>query len=223
MLRAQFSQAHFANFANFEGYAAIAKDYRSNRRIRAPQVRVIRGDSGTESELMRIEDALALAEELQLDLVEVGPNQDPPVCRLLDYGRFRYRQAKKDKEARKAARGASQQREVRMSPVISENDINSKIRIVNGLLEEGAKVRVAVMFRGRQQTHPEIAMRVLRKVAEGVKEFAKLERAPTMEGRALAIMLAPDKTQIQQQQPKKVQQPAVVVEAAGTNGAIEHA
>lgn len=170
---------------------------------------------------MRIEDALALAEELSLDLVEVGPNQNPPVCRLLDYGRFRYRQSKKDKEARKAARGASQQREVRMSPVISENDINSKIRIVKGLLEEGAKVRVAVTFRGRQQTHPEIAMRVLRKVAEGVKEFAKLERAPTMEGRALAIMLAPDKTQVQQ--PKKEQQPAAAAEVPGTNGATEHA
>ena len=146
---------------------------------------------------MKLEDALALAEELNLDLVEVGPNQNPPVCRLLDYGRFRYRQNKKEKEARKAARGASQQREVRMSPVISENDINSKIRIVQGLLEDGAKVRVAVMFRGRQQAHPEIAMRVLRKVAEGVKEYAKLERAPTMEGRALAIILAPDKTQQQ--------------------------
>ena len=186
---------------------------------------MIRGDTGTESEVMRIEDALALAEELSLDLVEVGPTQDPPVCRLLDYGRFRYRQSKKDKEARKAARGASQQREVRMSPVISENDINSKIRMVKGLLDEGAKVRVAVTFRGRQQTHPEIAMRVLRKVAEGVKEFAKLERAPTMEGRALAIMLAPDKTQQQpqQQQPKKEQPPTVATEATGANGVTDHA
>lgn len=180
---------------------------------------MIRGDTGTESEVMRLEDALTLAEELSLDLVEVGPNQSPPVCRLLDYGRFRYRQSKKDKEARKAARGASQQREVRMSPVISENDINSKIRTVKGLLDEGAKVRVAVTFRGRQQAHPEIAMRVLRKVAEGVKDFAKLERAPTMEGRALAIMLAPDKTQQQtQQQNKKVEAPAAAVEATGQNG-----
>ena len=164
---------------------------------------------------MRTEDALKLAEELNLDLVEVGPNQNPPVCRLLDYGRFRYRQAKKEKEARKAARGSSQQREVRMSPVISENDINSKIKIVKGLLEEGAKVRVAVMFRGRQQAHPEIAMRVLRKVAEGVKDFAKLERAPTMEGRALAIMLAPDKTQIQS---KKDQEPAAAAATADASG-----
>lgn len=183
---------------------------------------MIRGDTGTESEVMKLEDALALAEELSLDLVEVGPNQNPPVCRLLDYGRFRYRQSKKDKEARKAARGASQQREVRMSPVISENDINSKIRTVKGLLDEGAKVRVAVMFRGRQQAHPEIAMRVLRKVAEGVKDYAKLERAPTMEGRALAIMLAPDKTQQQaQQQNRKEEVPAAptTAEATSQNGA----
>jgi translation initiation factor IF-3 len=187
-------------------------------------VRVIRGETGTESTVMRIEEALAMAEELSLDLVEVGPNQNPPVCRLLDYGRFRYMQSKKEKEARKASRTASQQREVRMSPVISENDIQSKIRVVKGLLEEGAKVRVAVTFRGRQQSHPEIAMRVLRKVAEGVKDQAKLERAPTMEGRALSIMLAPDKTQQQQQQTKKQEQPAAAsVDGAGTDGAIENA
>jgi translation initiation factor IF-3 len=184
-------------------------------------VRVIRGESATESEVMRTEDALALAEELSLDLVEVGPNQNPPVCRLLDYGRFQYRQSKKEREARKVSRGATQQREVRMSPVISENDINSKIRIVKGLLDEGAKVRVAVTFRGRQQTHPEIAMRVLRKVAEGVKDYAKLERAPTMEGRALAIMLAPDK--VLQQQQKKEQQPAGASETTDADGAIENA
>lgn len=168
---------------------------------------------------MALEDALKLAEELNLDLVEVGPNQNPPVCRLLDYGRFRYRQNKKDKEARKAARGASQQREVRMSPVISENDINSKIRIVKGLLDEGAKVRVAVMFRGRQQAHPEIAMRVLRKVAEGVKDVAKLERAPTMEGRALAIMLAPDKTQQQSQRDTEKNNQSAEPEAASKSSA----
>jgi translation initiation factor IF-3 len=167
---------------------------------------------------MRIEEALALAEELGLDLVEVGPNQNPPVCRVLDYGRFRYMQSKKEKEARRASRGASQQREVRMRPGISENDVQSKIRVVKGLLEEGAKVRVAVTFRGREQTHPEIAMRVLRKVAEGVKEYAKLERAPTMEGRALSIMLAPDK--LLQQQNKKDQQPAAVAaDGAGPDSA----
>jgi translation initiation factor IF-3 len=185
-------------------------------------VRVIRGETGTESTVMRIEEALALAEELGLDLVEVGPNQNPPVCRILDYGRFRYMQSKKEKEARRASRGASQQREVRMSPVISENDIQSKIRVVKGLLEEGAKVRVAVTFRGRQQTHPEIAMKVLRKVAEGVKDYAKLERAPVMEGRALSIMLAPDK--VQQQQQKRQEQPvAAAADGAGSDGANKSA
>jgi translation initiation factor IF-3 len=186
-------------------------------------VRVIRGESGTESSVMSTDEALALAEESGLDLVEVGPNQNPPVCRLLDYGRFRYMQNKKDKEARRASRSASQQREVRMGPLISENDIQSKIRTVRGLLEEGAKVRVAVVFRGRQQTHPEIAMRVLRKVAEGVKESAKLERAPVMEGRALSIILSPDKTQ-QQQQRKQVAQPAAVSsDGAGTGGTTDDA
>ena len=163
-------------------------------------MRVIRGEDGTESSVMPIAEAMALAEEAGLDLVEVGPNQKPPVCRLLDYGRFRYMQSKRDKEARKASRGASQQREVRMRPRISENDIQSKIRTVKSLLGEGAKVRVAVTFRGREQTHPEIAMRVLRQVAEGVKDHAKLERAPTMETRSLSIMLAPVKNQQQREQ-----------------------
>lgn len=140
---------------------------------------------------MATEEAQRLAEEQGLDLVEVGPNQSPPVCRILDYGRFKYIQSKKEKEARKASKGSTQQREVRMSPVISDNDVQQRIKVVRKLLDEGAKVRVAVVFRGRQQTHPEIAMRVLRNVAEGVKDVAKLERAPTMESRALAIILSP--------------------------------
>ena len=140
---------------------------------------------------MSIDEALQLAEEEGLDLVEVAPNQSPPVCRLLDYGRFKFIQSKKAKEARKSARGASQMREVRLFPRTSENDIQSKIKVVRRLLQEGDKVRVTVRFRGREQTHPEIGMKVLRRVAEGVAQDAKLERPPTMEARSLSIILAP--------------------------------
>ena len=140
---------------------------------------------------MPIQDAIRLADEEGLDLVEVAPNQSPPVCRLLDYGRFKFIQAKKAKEARRASRGTNQQREVRLRPRISDNDIQSKIRTVKGLLAEGAKVRVAVLLRGRENTHPEVAMKVLRRVAEGVASEARLERPPTREARSISIVLAP--------------------------------
>ena len=178
----------------------IAKEFRVNRRIRADEVRVIRGEDSTESAVMSIRDAIDMAEEEGLDLVEVGPNQSPPVCRILDYGRFKYIQGKKQREARKVSRSASKQKEVRLSPVMSDNDIGTKINMTKNLLSEGAKVRVFVRFRGRQRAHPEIAMKVLRKVAEGVATVAKLEKPPGMEGRVLSILLAPSSQQNQQRE-----------------------
>ncbi|MDE0591633.1 MAG: translation initiation factor IF-3 [Dehalococcoidia bacterium] len=162
-----------------------------NRRIRSDEVRVIRGEDSSISTVMNIRDALEMAEDEGLDLVEVGPNQSPPVCRLLDYGRFKFIQGKKQREARKVSRSASKQKEVRLSPVMSDNDIETKIKMTKNLLGEGAKVRVFVRFRGRQRAHPEIAMKVLRKVAEGVATVAKLEKPPGMEGRVLSILLTP--------------------------------
>ena len=178
----------------------IAKEFRVNHRIRADEVRVIRGEDSTESAVMSIRDAIDMAEEEGLDLVEVGPNQSPPVCRILDYGRFKYIQGKKQREARKVSRSASKQKEVRLSPVMSDNDIQTKIKMTKNLLSEGAKVRVFVRFRGRQRAHPEIAMKVLRKVAEGVATVAKLEKPPGMEGRVLSILLAPSSQQNQQKE-----------------------
>ena len=181
----------------------IAKEFRVNRRIRADEVRVIRGEDSTESVVMSIRDAIDMAEGEGLDLVEVGPNQSPPVCRILDYGRFKYIQGKKQREARKVSRSASKQKEVRLSPVMSDNDIETKIRMTKNLLSEGAKVRVFVRFRGRQRAHPEIAMKVLRKVAEGVATVAKLEKPPGMEGRVLSILLAPSSQQNHQRDRKR--------------------
>ena len=181
----------------------IAKEFRVNRRIRADEVRVIRGEDSTESVVMSIRDAIDMAEGEGLDLVEVGPNQSPPVCRILDYGRFKYIQGKKQREARKVSRSASKQKEVRLSPVMSDNDIETKIRMTKNLLSEGAKVRVFVRFRGRQRAHPEIAMKVLRKVAEGVATVAKLEKPPGMEGRVLSILIAPSSQQNQQRERKR--------------------
>ena len=159
---------------------------------------------------MNIRDALEMAQEEGLDLVEVGPNQSPPVCRLLDYGRFKFIQSKKQREARKVSRSASRQKEVRLSPVMSDNDIETKIKTTKHLLAEGAKVRVFVRFRGRQRAHPEIAMKVLRKVAEGVATVAKLEKPPGMEGRVLSILLAPSSQQKERDRQEKAAPVAVI-------------
>ena len=131
-----------------------------------------------------------MARDQGVDLVEVSPNASPPVCRLLDYGRFRYTQTKREREARKSQK-TNVVREVRFRPRIADHDRESKIRRILDLLGEGAKVKVSVMFRGREITHPELGVALLRGVAEQLKEDAKLETPPLMEGRRLNIILAP--------------------------------
>jgi len=166
------------------------KEYRVNRQIRAREVRVIRGDEVGDSVVLPIFEALQLAEEEGLDLVEVAPTQSPPVCRLLDYGRFRFVQSKRAKEARRS-RARTVMREVRLRPRIGDHDVDAKTRRVRNLLQEGSKVKVSVFFRGREITHPELAVGLLRRVAEAVANEAKLERPPQMEARSLSIILAP--------------------------------
>lgn len=152
-------------------------------------MRVI-GDDGSQLGIMNLQDALALAQEREVDLVEVAPAADPPVCRLLDYGKFRYAQDKKEQQARKTQKSTGL-REVRFRPGIGQHDLDSKYRTIQKLLATGAKVKVSVLFRGRAIAHPELGVVLLRKVAEGLQEEAKLERAPAMEGRMLSIILAP--------------------------------
>jgi translation initiation factor IF-3 len=185
--------AQFGCAVVFEERSGIARDYRLNHLIRVPEVRLIGsgdGSDGGESVVMDTRDALELARERGLDLVEVGPNQSPPVVKLLDYGRFKFVQAKKAKEARKS-QAKTELRSVRLSPKIGQHDIEAKIRKVRELLGEGAKVRVFVRMRGRENQHPEVAVKVLRRVAESVASEAKLEKAPTVEQRAISIVLAP--------------------------------
>ncbi len=141
---------------------------------------------------MTIADALALARDHDLDLVEVAPNSSPPVCRLLDYGKFRYLQSTKEREMRRSHRNVGL-REVRFRPRIGRHDIEAKERLVVKLLDEGNKVKVSVMHRGRELDHPELAVGLLRQVHEAVKENAKLEQAPKLEGRFMSIVLAPGK------------------------------
>ena len=137
----------------------IAKNYRVNDRIRGPSVLLV-DDKGNQLGEMSTPDAIALASERGLDLVEVAPAAEPPVCRILNYGKFRYEATRKEREARKAnkAKSKNQLREVRMKTRIGEHDRLSKTRLVKRLLSQGSKVKVSIIFRGREMQHPQIGM-----------------------------------------------------------------
>ncbi len=150
---------------------------------------------------MTLEQARELAGNRNLDLVEVAATAVPPVCRLLDYGKYKYEQAKKEREARKGQK-VSVLREVRLRPKIGDHDFEAKARSARKLLDGGDKVKVTVMFRGREITHPEIAWRLLRRMAESLKEVASVEVQPLMMGRRLNVVLAP----LAGQQTKKVKE-----------------
>lgn len=148
------------------------------------------GPDGEQLGLLTLSDALKSAYDQGLDLVEVAGNADPPVCRILDYGKFRYEQSKKEREGRKGQKNV-ELREVRMRPRIGEHDIEFKSKMVRHFLDEGHKVKMSVLFRGREITHPEFAMALMRRVAESLADHAKLEKAPSMEGRAMTMVLSP--------------------------------
>lgn len=134
---------------------------------------------------------MSIARESGLDLVEVDPNGSPPVCRVLDYGKYKYQQAKRERDARKHQKGGMLH-EVRMRPRIGRADMERKVSLVERLLGEGDKVKLAVMFRGREMTHPEIGREVLQRALEALKEISVVERPPAMEGRFLAVILTPN-------------------------------
>ena len=171
----------------------IIKQLRVNDRIRAREVRLV-GDKGEQLGIMPLIEAREVARKRNLDLVEVAPTAVPPVCRLLDYGKYRYEQAKKERETKKTQK-VSVLRQVRLRPKIGAHDLEAKTRAVNKLLNEGSKVRVTVIFRGREITHPEIGWRLLQKIAESLKDVAGIDRQPSMEdGRLMTLILSPSPT-----------------------------
>ena len=139
---------------------------------------------------MLLYQAREVAKKRNLDLVEVAATAVPPVCRLLDYGKYKYEQAKKEREARKGQKIVLL-REVRLRPKIGDHDFESKARLTRKLLDGGDKVKVTVMFRGREVTHPDIGWRLLQRMAESQKEVASVERQPLMEGRRMHVILSP--------------------------------
>lgn len=139
--------------------------------------------------VMPLYQALEIARKRSFDLVEVAATAVPPVCRLLDYGKYKYEQTKKEREARRSQK-VSTLREVRMRPAIESHDYEAKVKIAKKLLANGDKVKVTVMFRGRQITHPDIGWRLLQRVSESLKEMASVERQPLLEGRRMHIILS---------------------------------
>ncbi len=167
----------------------ITKELRINREIRAKEVRLI-GETGAQLGIFPLEKALRIASERNLDLVEVAPNAAPPVCRLLDYGRYRYEQTKKERKARKSQK-SSALKEIRIRPRVKDHDLETKIRIARKLLEDGDKVKVTVFFRGRESAHPELGFKLLQRVAESLKDIAGLEGEPNSEERFMSLVLSP--------------------------------
>jgi len=160
-----------------------------NEEIRAREVRVV-GPDGEQIGIIPLKEALKLAEEKELDLVNVAPNAKPPVCRIMDYGKFRYEQSKKEKEARKKQKVINT-KEIRLSPTIEENDFQTKLRSAIKFIKAGDKVKVTVRFRGRQITHQDIGEKLLERIAQEMEEIAVVERKPKLEGRSMIMILAP--------------------------------
>jgi translation initiation factor IF-3 len=171
--------------------APVREDYRINEQIDVPEVRLI-DDAGEMLGVVSLRDALARADDLGLDLVEVSPTAQPPVCKILDYGKFKYEAQKKANAARKKQR-VIEVKEIKMRPSIDDNDYNIKMRKIFSFLEEGDKVKVTMRFRGRELAHQDIAMRVLTRVRDQVGELAKIEQFPRMEGRQMVMVMAPSK------------------------------
>lgn len=186
-----------------------------NRQIRARDVSVIGGD-GEQLGTLAIAAALQRAREDDLDLVMVDPNSEPPVCRLLDYGKYRYEQIKKDKKGHKGQKGLL--REVRLRPKIEEHDLLSKIKKTRELLAEGNKVKISVRFRGREIVYPELGWQVLKRVAEALKDEALPSSQPTKDARNIALTLAP----ISGKKPQEAKQDAQTENTQGSQEPLPH-
>ena len=171
------------------GNRGIVKRLRINLQIRAGKVRLI-GEEGEQLGVVPSSQALQIAREHELDLVEVVPTASPPVCKILDYGKYKYEQAKKERKAKKGQK-VGLLREVRLRPKIEDHDLQGKIKITRKLLGEGSKVKVRVRFRGRERIYPEMGVKVLQKLTESLKDIAMVSNWSTVEVRNMFAVLAP--------------------------------
>ena len=167
----------------------ITKNLFVNEQIKAREVLVIDVD-GNQLGVMALKDALEAARQKRLDLVNVAPNARPPVCRLMDFGKYKYEQSKKEREARKKQKLITL-KEVKLRPKIEQHDFAVKVKSSRRFLESGDKVKVTVMFRGRELAHPEIAQRLCRQLAQELNDCAVVERNAKLEGRNMTMILSP--------------------------------
>ncbi len=162
---------------------------RINEEIRIREVRVT-DENGEQLGIMQTRDALRLAEERHLDLVEVAPKARPPVCKIMDFGKYRYEQQKREKEARKKQKVITI-KEVKLRPNIEQHDFDVKLKNAKKFIEEGNKVKVTIMFRGRELSHPEIGNAVLDKIAKALGDTVSVERSAKLEGKNMTMILSP--------------------------------
>ncbi|RMG53429.1 MAG: translation initiation factor IF-3 [Gammaproteobacteria bacterium] len=167
------------------------KQHRLNDEIAVPQVRLIDAE-GENRGVVPIDEALAAAEEAGLDLVEIVPNADPPVCRIMDYGKFRFEESKKAQAARKKQKQI-QLKEVKFRPGTDEGDYKVKMRNLRKFLEQGNKGKVTIRFRGREMAHRELGAQLLQRIESELEDIATVEQRPKMEGRQMVMVLAPHK------------------------------
>src|SRR6478609_10430781 len=185
----------------------ISTETRINDRIRVPEVRLV-GPNGEQVGIVRIEDALRLAQEAELDLVEVAAQARPPVCKLMDYGKFKYESAQKARESRRNQQ-LTTIKEQKLRPKIDTHDYETKKRNVVRFLEGGNKVKVTIMFRGREQSRPELGYRLLQRLAEDVSDVGVVEATPKQDGRNMTMVIAPTKKpQAKRQAPARTPEPA---------------
>ncbi|WP_374709373.1 translation initiation factor IF-3 [Desmospora profundinema] len=175
---------------NYWRWQVISKEqHLVNGSIRAREVRLIDSE-GNQLGIQPLREALRLAQEADLDLVNVAPQAKPPVCRIMDYGKYRYEQSKREKEARKKQK-TIQVKEIRFSPSIEEHDVHTKLRNVKKFLNNGDKVKLSIRFRGREITHQDLGRKILVRMAEEVKDIGDVERQPKLEGRHMIMILTP--------------------------------
>ncbi len=176
-----------------------------NEEIQEKEIRLI-GEDGEQLGLMSSEAAMAIAEEKELDLVMISPAAKPPVCKIMDYGKFRFEQSKREKEAKKNQR-VMDVKEIRMSPGIGENDFNTKLKNGQKFLTDGDRLKVTVRFRGREMAHTSIGEKLLKDYAAKCAEIANLDKDPKLEGRTMSIFLSP-KSQVQLKKEQKAKKQA---------------
>ncbi|HSE10543.1 MAG TPA: translation initiation factor IF-3 [Nocardioidaceae bacterium] len=198
----------------------ISTELRINDRIRVPEVRLV-GPNGETVGIVRIEDALRLAQEADLDLVEVAPTARPPVCKLMDYGKFKYENAQKAREARRNQTNVVI-KEMKLRPKIDAHDYETKKGHVVRFLRQGDKVKITIMFRGREQHRPELGFRLLQRLAEDVSDLGFVESAPKQDGRNMIMVLGPHKKKSEAKAEVKAEKASKAAEREAERAA-EHA